>query len=60
LHNNQIGGPVNIRRREAKQATACANQAVLAAIVIDQSIAMVAAVELDCQALNAIEQVRTT
>ncbi len=60
LRHNRIGRSVDVRRGEAKQPKARANEAVLAAIVRDQAIAVVAAVELDGQALRAIKQVWTS
>ena len=59
LHRNCIGSPVYIGCREAEQAIASADQAVLAAVVVNQPITMVAAVIFDCQALTPIEQVGT-
>ena len=44
LRHNRIGRSVDVRRGEAKQPKARANEAVLASIVRDQAIAVVAAV----------------
>jgi hypothetical protein len=60
LHQNRIRSPVNIRCSKAKQAKADPDEAVLATIVINQPITVIAAVVFDCQPLKAIEQVRTT
>ncbi|HEY8864317.1 MAG TPA: hypothetical protein VIO37_09120 [Candidatus Dormibacteraeota bacterium] len=57
LQCNSIGSPVHIGGSEAKQAKAGTDEAVLAAIVINQPITVVAAVVFDCQALNRIKQV---
>jgi hypothetical protein len=60
LHENRIWSPVHIRCSEAEQAKARADEAVLAAVVVNQAITVVAAVIFDCQALTAIEKIRTT
>ena len=57
LHRNCFGGAVHVGCGEAEQAKAGADEAVLAAVVLDHSITMVAAVIFDCQALTRIEQV---
>jgi hypothetical protein len=59
LHRDQVRIPVNVCCGEAKQAKAGADEAVLAAVVINQPIAVVAAVVFDCQSLKAIKQVWT-
>lgn len=46
-HCNSIGCSVYIGRSEAEHTKACTHEVVLAAIVINQSIAMVCAVVLD-------------
>lgn len=57
LHHNCIGSPEHIRRREAEQAQSRADEAILAAVVINEPIAVVAAVVFNGKALTAIEQV---
>jgi hypothetical protein len=57
LHRNRIGSPVHVRCGEAEQPKVCGEEPVLAAIVINQPIAMVAAVVFDRQTLNAVKEV---
>jgi hypothetical protein len=57
LHRNRVWRSVHIRGSEAQQMEAGADQSVLAAVVINQPIAMIATVVFDCQALAAIQQV---
>ena len=57
LRRDCIGSPVHVRCSEAEQAKACADEAVLPAVVINQPIAMIATVVFDRQALKAIQQV---
>jgi hypothetical protein len=57
LHCNRAGSSVHVRCGEAEQAKPGADEAVLAAVVINQPVTVVAAVVLDCQALLAIKQV---
>ncbi len=57
LHRDQVRIPIYVCRGEAEQAKAGADEAVLAAVVIHQPIAVVAAVVFDCQAVKSIEQV---
>jgi hypothetical protein len=57
MHRDHIGSPIYIRCGEAEQTKAGAHEAVLAAIVINQPIAMVAAVVFDCKALKGIKQI---
>jgi hypothetical protein len=59
LHCYQIRVPVYVCRSEAEQAEADADEAILAAVVINQPVAVVAAVVFDRQALYAIKQVWT-
>jgi hypothetical protein len=58
-HRDHLWSPVYIGRCESQQTKAGADQAILAPIVIDQPLAMVAAVVFDCQALVAIKQIWT-
>src|SRR2546425_8710530 len=57
LRRDCIGSHVYVRRSEAEQAKACADKAVLPAVVINQPIAMITTVVLDRQALKAIQEV---
>ena len=57
LHRNRIWRSVHIRGSEAQQVEAGTDQAILAAVVINQPIAMIATVVFDCQVLAAIQQV---
>jgi hypothetical protein len=57
LHHHGLGAPVDIGRRKAEQSEAGANESILAAVVIDHPITMVAAVEFDRQIVSAIEQI---
>ncbi len=57
LHRNRIGRSVYIRCSEAEQAKARADEAILAAIVINQPITMVATVVFDRQVLKSVEKV---
>ena len=59
LHRNRIGGSVYIRCSEAEQSKARADEAILAAIVINQPITMVAAVVFDRQLVKSVEKVWT-
>ena len=59
LHRNYFGSPVHVRCSESEQAKAGADEAVLAAVVIHQPIAMVGAVVFDCKTLKSIKQVWT-
>ena len=59
LHRNCIRSPVYIRCSEAEQAKAGADEAILAAVVINQAITVIAAVVFDCQPLLSIKQVWT-
>jgi hypothetical protein len=59
LHRDQVRIPVNVRRGEAEQAKTGVDEAILAPVVFNQPIAVVAAVVFDCQALKAIEEVWT-
>jgi hypothetical protein len=59
LQRDQIRVPVDVCRSEAEQAKAGADEAILAAVVVNQPITMVAAVIFDSQALQAIKQVGT-
>ena len=59
LHRNCFRSPVDIRRSEAEHAKSRADEGILAAVVINHSIAVISAVVFDCQALNAIKQVWT-
>ncbi len=59
LHCNRVGAPEYIGCSEAEQAESGADKAILAAVVINQPITVVAAVVLDGQALKAIKQVWT-
>ena len=59
LHRDRFGTPVHVRCCEAQQAEAGANEAILAAVVINHSIPVIAAVIFDGQALTAIKQVWT-
>jgi hypothetical protein len=59
VHDDHIGSSVYIRCGEAEQANAGADEAVLAAVVINQPITMIGAVVFDCQALMAVEQIWT-
>jgi hypothetical protein len=57
LHRDTIGSAVHIRCGEAQQTKARVHEGILAAVVIDQPIPMVASVVFDCQSLTAIKQV---
>jgi hypothetical protein len=57
LRRDCIGSPVHVRCSEAEQAKACADKAVLPAVVINQPIAMITTVVFDRQALKAIQHV---
>jgi hypothetical protein len=57
LHRDEVRVPVDVCRSEAEQAKAGADKAILAAVVFNQPIAVVAAVVFDCQTLEAIKQV---
>ena len=57
LHHDGVGTPVHVGRREAKQAEAGADEAILPAVVVDQSFTMISAVVFDDQALKVINQV---
>jgi hypothetical protein len=59
LHRDCIGTPIHIRGSEAKQAEADPDEAILAAIVSNQPITVIATVVFDRQALKAIQQVWT-
>ena len=59
LHRDQIRTPVYIRCREAQETKPGADEAILAAVVIDEPITMVATVVLDRQPLKPIEKVGT-
>ncbi len=59
LHHDRVGSPVDISRSETQQAIAGADKSVLAAVVIDQAVAVVAAVVFDGQVPIAIKQVST-
>ena len=59
LHRNYVGSPVDIRCSEAKQPKAGADEAILAAVVINHAITVITAVVFDCQALIPIKQVWT-
>ena len=59
LHRHSVGCPVHVHCRETEQPKAGADQAILSPVVINQSIAMVAAVVFDGQPLNGIEEVWT-
>jgi hypothetical protein len=57
LHRNRTWRSVNIRGSEPQQVEAGTDQAVLAAVVINQPVAMIATVVFNCQSLPAIKQV---
>lgn len=59
LHHNQIGSPVYIRCSKSEHPKAGGHEAILAAVILNQPITVVAAVVFDCQALKAIKQVWT-
>ncbi len=59
LHRNCIGSPVYIGCGEAEQAKAGADEAILAAVVINQPITMADAVVFNYQALKPIKHVWT-
>ena len=59
LHRDQIRIAVDVCCSETEKAKACADEAILAAVVINQPIAVIATVVFDCQALKAIKQVWT-
>jgi hypothetical protein len=57
LHRDEIRSPVHIRRGEPQQAEPGPDKAVLAPIIFDHSVAVVAAVVLDREAPLWIDQV---
>jgi hypothetical protein len=59
LHCDRVGTSIDVRGCEAEHANAGADETVLAAVVIDKPISMIAAVVLNGQALPGIEEVRT-
>ena len=59
VHRDHLWSPVYIGRGESEQTKTGPDEAVLTAIVINQPLAMVAAVVFDCQALVAIKQIWT-
>ena len=59
LHCDRIGTSVYVCCCETEQAKSGADETVLAAVVIDKPISVIAAVVFDGQAVPAIEEVRT-
>jgi hypothetical protein len=57
LNHNQFGSPIYIRCCEAEQAKSGVDKSILPAVVVNQSIAMIAAVEFNGQSLIPIEKV---
>jgi hypothetical protein len=54
LHCDRVGTSVDVCSREAEQAKPGADQTVLAAVVIDEPIAVIAAVVFDGKPLTGI------
>jgi len=59
LHRDEVWVPVYVCRSEPEEAKPRADEAILAAVVVNQPITVVAAVVFDRQALQAIKQVWT-
>jgi hypothetical protein len=59
LHRDEVWVPVYVCRSEPEEAKPRADEAILAAVVVNQPIAVVAAVIFDCQTLQAVKQVWT-
>jgi hypothetical protein len=59
LHRDEVRVPVYVCRSEPEEAKPGADEAILAAVVVDQPITVVAAVVFDCQAMESIKQVWT-
>ena len=59
LHRNYNWIPVDIGGTEAEQPEPRADKTILATVVIDQPIAMVASVVLNGQALGAVQKIWT-
>jgi hypothetical protein len=48
---------IDIGSREAQQSEARLDETILPAVIVDEPIAMVPAIKLDCQPLDAIEHI---
>ena len=59
VRHDCVGNPVYVRRGEAEQAEAGADEAILTTVVVHEPITMVAAVVFDGQKLMAMEQIWT-
>ena len=55
MHRDEVWVPVYVCRSEPEEAKPRADEAILAAVVVNQPITVVAAVVFDCQAVKSIE-----